>query len=421
MRKIYQTTALAAGMLCMFAGTSAFAASDADVELLKQQVQALIAQNQELTKRITAMEKMQTGSTASAAPESELSPALPASLIHTHVHTKVQKEMRKQRAEAGNEQKINDYVTLFGLVEGEAVFGEDFEGNSFSAFNVATVELGLNAQLSEWATAHLLALYEGPDDDLAIDEATIWLGNYEKFPLLMTTGKFYMPFGSFETNMIQDPLTLEIGEINDYGLAVGLLGKGFFGALYSYNGIKETGSSDTIEGFGAEAGYSFENDSMSFKTGISWVNNIANAGTIADHFEVSGMDSIEKQINGIGVHLLAGFGPVSFIGEYIQALDDFAEISFMDHGAEPKAWNTEFAYSAELFGKASNFAIAYQGTSESVELDLPEARYLAAASMILFQGTALTLEYSHDKDYGIAEGGTDEDANVFSTQLAYEF
>ncbi len=420
MKKIYQTTALAAGMLYMLGGTAAFAASDADVELLQQQVQALIAQNQQLTERITAMEKMQPGSTAAEA-EGELSPAIPASLIHTHVHTTVQKEMRRQQEEAGDEQRINNYLTVFGLLEGEAVFGDDFEGNSFSAFNVATVELGLNAQLSELATAHLLALYEGPDGDLNIDEATIWLGNYDKYPLLMTAGKFYMPFGSFETNMIQDPLTLEIGEINDYGMAVGFLGRGFYGALYGYNGIKETGSSDTIKGFGAEAGYGFENDTMSFKTGVSWVNNIADAGTISDYFAVSAMDSIENQINGIGVHLLAGFGAVSFIGEYIQALDEFAEIGYMDHGAEPKAWNTELAYSAELFGKESNFAIGYQGTSESVELGLPESRYLAAASMILFQGTALTLEYTYDKDYGVAEGGTDEDANVFTTQLAYEF
>ena len=420
MRKIYQTTALAAGMLCMLAGTSAFAASDADVELLKQQVQALIAQNQQLTERITAMEKMQPGATA-AKTEGALPQAIPTRLMHTHVHTTVQKEMRKMREEEGNEQRINDYLSVFGLLEGEASFGEDFEGNSFSAFNVATVELGLNAQLSEWATAHLLALYEGPDGDLNIDEATVWFGNYDKHPLLMTMGKFYMPFGSFETNMVQDPLTLEIGEINDYGLAVGFLGRGFYGALYGYNGIKETGSSDTIEGFGAEAGYRFENDTMRFKTGISWVSNIADAGTIAEHFEESAMDSIEKQVNGIGVHLLAGYGAVSFIGEYIQALDEFTEIAYMDHGAEPKAWNTELAYTADLFGKGCNFAIAYQGSSESVEIDLPETRYLAAASMILFPGAALTLEYSHEKDYGDVEGGTDEDANVFTTQLAYEF
>ena len=237
----------------------------------------------------------------------------------------------------------------------------------------------------------------------------------------MTAGKFYMPFGRFETNMIQDPLTLEIGEINDYGVTVGFQSNGFYGGLYGYNGMKETGSSDVIKGFGVEAGYEFENDSMNLKTGLTWVNNIADSGGISDYLEESGMDSIKDQINGIGLHAMAGFGPVSFIGEYIQALDEFAEIAYMDHGAEPKAWNTELAYSTELFGKESVFAISYQGSSEAVELGLPETRYLAAASMVLFQGTALTLEYSHDKDYGVAEGGTDEAANIFSTQLVYEF
>ena len=415
-----KSIALAAGMLCLCSVPSVFAASDTDVELLKQQVQELISQNRKLTRRVLAMEMHQTEAAARET-ENDLAPSIPANMIHTHVHQTVQKEMRKQQEEEGKEQKINKYLSVFGVVEGEAVFGEDYEGNTFSEFNVATVELGLNAQLSEWSAAHLLALYEGPDGDLNIDEATIWLGNYEIFPLLMTAGKFYMPFGSFETNMIQDPLTLEIGEISDYGVALAFQSNSFYGGLYGYNGIKETGGSDVIKGFGVEAGYEFENDTMNLKTGLTWVNNIADSGGISDYLEESGMDSVKDQINGIGLHVMAGFGSVTLIGEYIQALDEFAEITYMDHGAEPKAWNTELAYSTELIGKESIFAISYQGSSEAVELGLPETRYLVAASMILFKGTALTLEYSHDKDYGVAEGGTDEDANIFSTQLAYEF
>ncbi len=61
------------------------------------------------------------------------------------------------------------------------------EGNSFSEFIVANVELGFDAQMSEWAIGHILAKYEGGDDDnFFIDEANIWLGNYEKYPLLRT-------------------------------------------------------------------------------------------------------------------------------------------------------------------------------------------------------------------------------------------
>lgn len=418
-KNVYKTIALATGIICLSNVPSLFAASETDMELLKQQVQELISQNQQLTRRITAMEKMQVESTTTETSVS--SSPVPESLLRTHVHQAVQKEMRKQQEEEGREQKINEYVTLFGLIEGEAGFGDDFDGNKFSEFNVATVELGFDAQVSEWTVGHLLAKYEGPDDNLFIDEANIWLGNYEKFPLLMTAGKFYMPFGSFETNMIQDALTLEIGEINDYGLAAGFISNGFYGALYGYNGMKEAGRSDTINGFGAKTGYGFENDDMSFDAGISWVNNIADSGGISDYFDESAMDSIKEQINGIALHVIAGFGPVTFIAEYVQALDEFAEIAYMNHGAEPKAWNSELAYSTQLFDMGSVFAIGYQGTSESVELGLPEARYIVAASMVLLPGTALTVEYCYDKDYGIAEGGTNLDANVFTTQLAYEF
>ncbi len=421
MKNNFKTTIGLAGLLCLSSGTAAFAGTDADIKLLQQQVQELIAQNQQLTQRIVSMEKEQTEPVDVAEQGAELSSPIPERLLRTRVQQMVRKEMRTEQEATGKEQKINDYVTLFGSIEGEAVFGEDYEGNSFSEFNIAEATLGFDAQMSDWVIGHLLAKYEGPDDNLFMDEANIWIGNQEKFPVIMTAGKFYMPFGNFETNMVQDTLTLDIGEINDYGLAAAFLSNGFYGTMYSYNGMKETGSSDTIKGFGAKAGYNFENDAMSLRTGVSWVNNIADAGGISDNLEESGIDTIEDQVDGLALHFVASYGSVSFISEYITALNDFTEIAYKDHGAEPKAWNTEFAYSTEILENASVFAIGYQGSSESVELGLPEARYIAAASMVLSPGTALTVEYCHDKDYGIQEGGSDEDANVFTTQLSYEF
>lgn len=409
-----------AGLLCLSNGAAVCAESDVDMELLQQQVQQLIAQNQELTKRIAAMEKTGTESVTTE-DQGTGSASVPESLLRTRVEQVVRREMRQQLEEEGREQKINDYVTLFGTIEGEAVFGDDYEGNNASEFNMAEATLGFDAQVSEWVVGHMLAKYEGPDDNLFMDEANIWIGNYEKFPFLMTAGKFYMPFGSFETNMIQDALTLEIGEINDYGMAAGFLNTGFYAAAYTYNGMKETGSSDTITGFGVQAGYDFESDSVNLRTSVSWVNNIADSGGIADYLEESGMDSIAEQVDGLGLSLMAGFGPISFIGEYVTALDDFAEIAYMDHGAEPKAWNTELAYSLQLLDNDSVFAVGYQGTEEATALGLPENRFIVAASTILFPGTALTLEYCHNIDYGTTEGGTGEESDAFTTQLAYEF
>ncbi|MCK5070437.1 MAG: LbtU family siderophore porin, partial [Desulfocapsa sp.] len=181
-----------------------------------------------------------------------------------------------------------------------------------------------------------------------------------------------------------------------------------------------------------EAGYELETDTMNLRTGISWVNNIADSGGLSDYLAESGFDTVQDHINGIGLHIMAGFGPVTFIGEYVQALDAFAEAGDMEadpsgmntgtaFSAEPAAWNTEVAYSTEILGKESIFAIGYQGTSEAVDLGLPETRILAVASMVLLPGTALSMEYSYDTDYDVADGGTGENASVIITQLAYEF
>ena len=474
--KLKRTTALAAGLLFVSSALPALA-QEADLARLQQQIQQLISQNQrlvseneQLNRRMSKIEQaMETGTvttdsgqTASSPVPTELlrtkehqvirkeerrdmeqsrpaeisSSPVPEKLLRTKVHQAVRKEMRKDIEEEGKEQKINKYVTLFGLIEFEAVAGSDFENSSYSEFNVATGQLGFDAQLSDWTVGHLLALYEGPDDDtLTLDEANIWLGNYEKFPALLTAGKFYMPFGKFETNMVQDPLTHNLGEINDYGIAAGFKTNGFFAAVFGYNGMKEQEDENTIKGYGAKIGYDYSRADFSLNTAVCWVNDMADADSITDVFDEIGLDTIHDTINGFGMHLLAGYGSFSFIGEYIQALDEFypgsfnpetgemegGEILFRGRGAEPKSWNTELAWSTELFGNQSVFAVSYQGTEESPELDLPASRYMGIASMVVLPGTTMSIEYYHDEDYDTNEGGTGESADVVTGQLAYEF
>ena len=422
MKKIGKSIVLT--VILIFLSSGIALAGDAEMEQLKQQIQ-------QLTQRITELEQDKKTLETSGEPdvmfpaEAETSQAVPEQLLRTRVQQAIRKEMRARMEAEGEAQKINQYVTMFGLVEVEVVFGEDFENDSFSEFNVATVELGFDAQVSEWATGHIRALYEGgeDDDDLDIDAATIWLGNYEKFPVLMTAGKFYMPFGNFETNMVQDSMTLEIGEINAMGMGVGFERSGFYGSVYSYKGMNEIDSSDHIGGFGAMLNYGYQQDKISIDGGVSYVSNIADSGGISDVLDENGLEEIEDRVAGIGAHLVAGYGPFFFIGEYIQVMDAFevSEISFDNDGAEPKAWNTELAYATELLGRTTVFAIGYQGTSEAVNLGLPESRFLGSASMIIFNGTALTLEYFYDNDYDEKDGGTGESGYAFTTQLAYEF
>lgn len=444
MKKIYQTTAMVAGMLCMLNGTSAFAGDETEIEILKRQMQEVISQNQQLTKRVAELEagqRMASGVTSAdtsvmiseaeqrsaADVQSTERSARVSESARVNRRSVIEEEVAKQLAEKGG-QSINDYVSLSGLIEGDFAAGDDFEGNNFNEFVLATVELGLDIEVNEWVRGTIIGLYEGGEenDHIIIDEGFIEIANYNQFPMGFTVGKVYVPFGNFETNMIQDSMTLEIGEISDFGATLSFEAAGLYGGLFAYNGMKNDGGSDVIKGYGAQLGYAFENDSMTIDTGVSYVGNIADSGGISDFFNDDlGKETVRDQVDGLGLHAVATFGSAMVIAEYITALDDFNDASAADpeavYTAEPSAWNVEFGYEFEFVGIHSHFAIAYQGTDEAVELGLPESRYLAAASFEIFPATALTFEYFYDIDYDFGDGGTDESANTFTTQLAYEF
>ncbi len=375
------------------------------MDSMNRRLQDLIDQNRQLTQRIGELE---------------------GKMAETNAKTAEQLKALDKHDEKADPKKISDIVTLSGLIEVEMAAGDDFAGDNFNSFDLATVELGLDAKATDWTAGHILLKYEDGDDDdhFFIDEATVVLGNSDKFPLLLTVGKFYMPFGNFETNMIQDPLTLDIGEINDAGASIGLEANSFTASLHGYKGMNETGAGDTIKGFGATAGYGYEEDDISFHVGISWINNIADSdGAIADAFDSAGLDDIDDFVNGLGAHIGAGFGPVSFIGEYVTSLDSFSvsEIAYAGYGAKPSAWNSELAYTIELLEREMVFAVGYQQTDEAVALGLPKSRYSGAAGMEILPATTLSLEYAYDDDYDLEDGGNGENANVFTAQLAHKF
>lgn len=320
-------------------------------------------------------------------------------------------------------QKINERVALSGVVEVEAASAEDFAGADTSDITLATVELDLDVEISEWVNAHLLLLWEEDDTErVDLDEGTITLGNPEKFPLYLTAGKMYVPFGAFESNMISDPLTLELGETRESAALVGFETSGFYGSFYAFNGdVNETGDDDAITSFGANAGYGFENDQLSLDLGVGWINNIAAADVLSEYFGAG--TEVQDYAAGITTHLTVNYGPFMLIGEYLGALDAFdaSELDFNGSGAEPSAWNVEAAYTREIKGKETAFAVGYQKTDEALALELPEERILATIGVGIWENTSLALEYLHDEDYSVADGGTGNDANVITLQLAVEF
>ncbi|MBI5556328.1 MAG: LbtU family siderophore porin [Deltaproteobacteria bacterium] len=320
---------------------------------------------------------------------------------------------------------IRDYLNFSGLIEIEAFRLDGYAGEKESDLTLSTVELDLHLRPRDWLNGHLLLLWEENNTEpVEVDEAVISLGNPLKNPLFLNIGKLYVPFGLYATNMIQDPLTLALGESRETAVVAGMEYGGFSWSIYAFNGdMDKTGEKRAIDNFGASLDYLLEGDMISLEMGIDYINNLADSDGLSDALASRGSDGIYDYAPGLGTHLQLSRGPFALFAEYIGVLDRFAvrELPYQGKGAKPEAWQLEASYTAQIMERETVFALGYQKTMEAANMGLPSDRYLTSATIALTSHLFLALEYVFDEDYREKEGGSGGEANMITTQLALEF
>lgn len=322
---------------------------------------------------------------------------------------------------ADEENQLFKGVTLSGALEVEANHTTDYNDVKTSDIRVATAQLAIDAQIHEWAKAHLLFLFEEDDTDPPeFDEAYITLGNTDISPFYLSLGRMYV-FGGYDTMMVSDPLTLELGETRATVAQLGFSSNGFYGSISAFNGDTKKNQDDTIENFAATLGFSHEDDNMNYDIGLDYINNLAESGVVMD--TVTDPDNLVDYVSAMTIRGSLTYGPFSVAGQYLTALDKFdvADLTFNGKEAEPKAWGIEGGYTFDMMGKESTFALGYQATEDALALELPEQRYLATFSVEVVKNTSISLEWAHDNDYDTQDGGTGNNADTVTLQVATEF
>lgn len=331
-----------------------------------------------------------------------------------HLKERVDELEQKKEPVAG----LPEGVGIGGLVEVEAFSAEGFDGSDESDITLATVELGIGAVVSPWVQTHVLFLSEGDDEEtpFGVDEGTITLGNPDVSAFYATAGKVYVPFGNFTTGLISDPLTLELAETNESALQVGFENGGAYGSVYAFNGDTSDDGDDTIEHFGGNVGFS----AGGLDAGVGYLSSLGDSELVQEGLATTDLQDYVGGVNAYGIFETGGFTAVA---EYVTATDTFApgELAFNGQGAEPAAFNLEAGYGITAFAMPAEVAVAYQGTDEALDLGLPEKRLLAGLSVSLNHRAALSFEWAHDEDYAADDGGTGEEADTFTAQLAVEF
>jgi hypothetical protein len=316
-------------------------------------------------------------------------------------------------------------VKFGGLMEVEATSSSDFAGSDSSDIALAKVELYADAKPFEFVSTHLQLLYEDDgDENIVLDEAFAMLGDPDKFPLYAQGGKWPMPFGGlFETNMSTDPLTKDLGETREAAVLAGAAWKGFVAEGYVYNGdSRKLAESESLDQFGANLGYGDEFADGGFNLGVGYISNIADSNVLTDTLGAAAT-GLADYVPGGEIHGFVTYKAFTVRGAYMKALDPFqpGELAFNGGGAQPTAWYAEFVFGTEFFGRSTIFAATVQGTEEALALGLPHSRYGVAASVEVMPKAWIIAEYLHDKDYGVDDGGTGENAHTGTVKLAVEF
>ena len=320
--------------------------------------------------------------------------------------------------------------TIFGtvlLITGASVYAAEMEisgvvevemglvstdDNTSSDISLATVEIGLDGTITEGVDVHILMLHEEDDTPLEIDEGTITLSNIADTSLSLTVGQMYLPFGKFESNMVSDPLTLEIGETRESTLALGYELDGIYGSFYVFNGNSENSTDDNASDFGLNISYT----TNTLDIGVSYLSSLAETDTMQESVDSAG-DNVP---GAIGMHAIVSMGKVKIIAEYVTAIEEFdaADFSFEGEASTPSAYSAEIAYTLSLMGKETTMAASVQGTKEAANAGLAESRIMFGLSSALKDNTSLSLEFMNESD---VEGGEGDGTNIVTAQIAVAF
>jgi len=349
----------------------------------------------------------------------------------------IKKELKEEmRGEGGILSRIQEHIRIGGLIEvgvaWQDVEYQDGSSKDDSDLCLTTVELGIEAEVNEWVNAGALLLYEDPtsfegednETSVDLDEAWVTIGNTEAYPLYFSAGKMYVPFGALLTHfpddpLIDQPLTLVLGETSEKAALLGVEHQGFSVSGYLFNGdVDEAGEDNHIESYGFDANYLFDDEEgFDLLVGVSYLSNIADSDGLSEE-----IDEVEDYVGGFDAYLHVGYADFFVDVEYMTATDDFepTELATGDgDGAEPAVWNVEVGYNWN-WGRNLEIALKYAGSDESEHLGFPEDRYGIALNQEIFESVIVSLAYLND-DFEDDDIDGRDDRDVVYSQVAIEF
>lgn len=303
---------------------------------------------------------------------------------------------RMQKNKRSTVSKIAERVTMSGLIEIEAGYVRGYDKNSSSDIIVRRAKLGFEAQINDQVDAQISLLHEENETDLEVDIATLDIAISDA--LDVTLGQTYVPFGVFNTNLVNDTLILEMAETRETVAMASFNTDTLKTAVYTFNGNINDTSRDVVDSLGVSVGFEAE----SFYAGFDITNNAL------DSDGVQGF-GFNKHVGGTIFN--AGFNAEAFSLAFEYLLVDKVA------GGNPSGLQLEAGFGFNDMVAA--FGI--QTTDDAQGLGLPKTRFSVGLNTEVMSSVSLGVELWSDKDYSRSKGGTGDTALGLVAQLAANF
>jgi hypothetical protein len=357
----------------------------------------------------------------------------------------IKEELKQElRGEGGAVAWVQEHIHLSGLIEVGWAFQDvdhrwnppaEPTENDYSDLALTTVELGVAAEVNDWVNADVLLLYENPtfeaEDQLLIDEATVTIGNTEEFPVYLTAGAMYVPFGALLTHFPDDPLidvplTVLLGETREIAALLGIEHHGVSLSAYGFNGdMNEREHNNQIETYGFDGNFSHDNEAgFDVLVGASYISNIAESDGLEAYMGDNNITELWDRVEGCAAYFHLGIAGFFVDAEYMTALSYFT-VNEMTQGsgakkAEPEVWNCEFGYNLD-WGRNLEIALKCAGSAETEALGYPENRYGIALNQEIFEGVIVSVASLYDDYEKRRDANGRDDRKTVYGQLAVEF
>ena len=302
-------------------------------------------------------------------------------------------------------------VDLGVLVEAEASY-EKVGGENSSDLHVTTFEVSLEADPMEGVRGEAALLWEeGDSDSLDVDVAFIELGGTETMPIALSVGRMYLPFGAFNSFMVSDPLTLELGETRETAAALSGEWNSFTAWAGAFAG--ERADVDGIENVAAALSWA---PVEGLRMGLSVLSDLGEGGYADDLNDILADGGSAPKTVGISAFLFLEHGAWSLSAEYLGAAEDLEWTNGEGEptSLRPQTWQLDVAYA---FSETWRGAIRYEGSREFKADEMPEHQGGAALFWQINPVATIGAEYL----YGIFEDEEANDRHLATLQLALEF